>query len=206
MTGITPSHPIMSGLLSIDTRDVSILVFIDSGSDACFIDPAFIQEHNIPLCPVNPALLVYSLNDKLLHRVTAQSVPLTLTIENHVIKTQFLVMRSPYHPVVLGYPWLVQHRVHIEWGTGRMLGRSAQCAGTCLVSAVRQQHKVVAVEEIPDFNNVPPEYQDLHRVFNKTRATALPPHRPYDCSIELLPGSMPPKGCLFLLSVLEEKP
>lgn len=27
-----------------------------------------------------------------------------------------------------------------------------------------------------------------------------PSHRPYDCTIELLPGTSPPKGCIFSLS------
>ncbi len=37
------------------------------------------------------------------------------------------------------------------------------------------------------------------------RATSLPPHRPYDCSIELLPGTMPPRGRLYSLSAPERE-
>ena len=46
------------------------------------------------------------------------------------------------------------------------------------------------------------EYQDLKEVFNKARATSLPPHRPYDCAVNLLPGTSPP---LFSLSTPETK-
>lgn len=81
MTGITPSRPIVQALLSVDKHDIKVPMFIDSGSDACFMDQAFIQKHQIPLRIVNPALLVHSLNDKFLHCVTSHSVPLTLTIE-----------------------------------------------------------------------------------------------------------------------------
>ncbi|CAM4730306.1 unnamed protein product [Leuciscus chuanchicus] len=43
-------------------------------------------------------------------------------------------------------------------------------------------------EEAVDLSNVPAEYRDLKEVFSKSRAASLPPHRPYDCAIDLLPG------------------
>ncbi len=42
------------------------------------------------------------------------------------------------------------------------------------------------------------------RCFSKSRAASLPPHRPYDCAIDLLPGTTPPKGKLYSLSVSRE--
>ncbi len=42
-------------------------------------------------------------------------------------------------------------------------------------------------EEPGDLTGVPEEYHDLRAVFSRSRATSLPPHRPYDCSIDLLP-------------------
>ncbi|XDV18431.1 hypothetical protein PO909_024129 [Leuciscus waleckii] len=39
-----------------------------------------------------------------------------------------------------------------------------------------------------DLSNVPGEYFDLKEVFSKSRAASLPPHRPYDCAINLLAG------------------
>ncbi len=50
-----------------------------------------------------------------------------------------------------------------------------------------------------DLANVPEAYHDLRAVFSKSRASSLPPHRSYDCAIELLPGTYPPKGCLYSL-------
>ncbi|KAK2898059.1 hypothetical protein Q8A73_014439 [Channa argus] len=52
---------------------------------------------------------------------------------------------------------------------------------------------------------IPEEYLDLKEVFNKARATSLPPHRPYDCAIDLLPGTSPPRGRLFSLSAPEQE-
>ncbi len=40
-------------------------------------------------------------------------------------------------------------------------------------------------------SNVPKEYLDLKEVFSKSRAASLPPHRPYDCAIDLVAGMSP---------------
>ncbi len=54
-------------------------------------------------------------------------------------------------------------------------------------------------------SNVPKEYLDLKEVFSKSRAASLPPHRPYDCAIDLVPGMSPPKGRLYSLSAPERE-
>ncbi|XP_078794519.1 uncharacterized protein LOC101163464 isoform X2 [Oryzias latipes] len=51
-----------------------------------------------------------------------------------------------------------------------------------------------------DLSNVPACYHDLKNVFSKSKASALPPHRPYDCSIKLLNAAPLPKGRLYNLS------
>lgn len=55
-------------------------------------------------------------------------------------------------------------------------------------------------EEFLDPSSFPSCYVDLKQVFNKAKATSLPPHRPNDCSIDLLPGTSPPPGRLYSLS------
>ncbi|KAI2643080.1 Retrotransposon-derived protein PEG10 [Labeo rohita] len=45
------------------------------------------------------------------------------------------------------------------------------------------------LNEHMDLSNVPCEYLDLKGVFSKSRAASLPPHRPYDCAIDLLPAA-----------------
>ncbi|XP_034077337.1 uncharacterized protein LOC117549482 [Gymnodraco acuticeps] len=54
--------------------------------------------------------------------------------------------------------------------------------------------------DLPDLPNVPSCYHNLREVFSKTRASTLPPHRPYDCAIDLLPGAPIPKGRLYSIS------
>ncbi|KAK3569650.1 hypothetical protein QTP86_002648 [Hemibagrus guttatus] len=53
--------------------------------------------------------------------------------------------------------------------------------------------------------NLPGKYRDYQDVFIQTAATKLPPHRPWDCAIDLLPGAKLPKGKVYPLSIPENK-
>ncbi|KAI3373269.1 hypothetical protein L3Q82_006572 [Scortum barcoo] len=57
----------------------------------------------------------------------------------------------------------------------------------------------------PDLSRIPPCYHDLREMFNKAKATSLPPHRPWDCAIDLLPGAPIPKVRLYSISGPERK-
>lgn len=48
-------------------------------------------------------------------------------------------------------------------------------------------------KDFPDLLAVPPDYNDLKQVFSKSGLLSLPPHRPYDGAINLLPGTTPPE-------------
>ncbi|KAI3361475.1 hypothetical protein L3Q82_012950 [Scortum barcoo] len=64
---------------------------------------------------------------------------------------------------------------------------------------------VPAPGECPDLKGVPLCYHDLREVFSKTKAMSLPPHRPWDCPIDLLPGAPIPKARLYAISGPERK-
>ncbi len=59
--------------------------------------------------------------------------------------------------------------------------------------------------EIASRLNLPEEYRAFQDVFSKVAATKLPPHRPWDCAINLLPGTKLPKGRIYPLSIPERK-
>ena len=50
---------------------------------------------------------------------------------------------------------------------------------------------------------LPEIYAEFKGVFNKSRAEKLPENRPFNCSIDLVPGSSPPFGPLYNLSEKE---
>lgn len=47
------------------------------------------------------------------------------------------------------------------------------------------------------------EYYDLAKVFSKRESDTLPPHRPTDCAIEIMPGAKLPKPKLHSLTLRE---
>lgn len=51
--------------------------------------------------------------------------------------------------------------------------------------------------------SLPAKYQDFQDVFDKKKASTLPPHRPYDCAIDLEDGKAPPWGPIYGLSPAE---
>lgn len=67
------------------------------------------------------------------------------------------------------------------------------CHDQCLSQVFPLPVHSITVKEI----DLPVEYSDLAIAFSKNKA---PPHRSSDCSIDLLPGAMPPKGRIFPLS------
>ena len=94
---------------------------------------------------------------------------------------------------------LWRHTVRTWTGAWKheILGWSTRCDTRCLQEA---HSPATQVEAVPNLAKVPVEYQDLKEVFCKSRATCLPPHRPYDCAIKLKSGTTPPRGRLFSMS------
>ncbi|KAG1957249.1 retrotransposable element [Pimephales promelas] len=137
---------------------------VDSGAEGNFMDHGFAQRFNIPLLPLTSRIAVQALNGQDLPTISLITGPITLTTSgNHTETCSFYIMDSPLAPIVLGHPWLTEHNPKIDW-----LKKS---------------------EEAVDLSNVPVEYLDLKEVFSKSRAASLPPHRPYDCAIDLLSAS-----------------
>ncbi len=97
------------------------------------------------------------------------------------------------------------HNPHLNWSQNSILSWSEGCHAACLLSACPSVSCSVFQDEHMDLSNVPSEYLDLKGVFSKSRAASLPPHCPYDCAIDLLPGSSPPKGKLYSLSAPERE-
>lgn len=65
--------------------------------------------------------------------------------------------------------------------------------------------KSAGLGKASDLFAISAEYQDLREVFKSAYATSLPPHQSYDCAIDLLPGTAPPRGQLYSLSGPETK-
>ncbi len=190
--------------VSVKYKDTihSCSALVDSGAEGNFLDISVAAQWGIPAIPLPSPISVRSLNGLLLSSITHSTPSVSLVVSgNHREVIELYLLDSPGAPVVLGHPWLVQHNPHVDWSGNSVLSWSQSCLASCLGAALSSGclSSVFQVESA-DLSGVPAEYHDLCRVFSKSRATSLPPHRPYDCAIDLLPGTSPPKGRLYSLS------
>ena len=192
--------------ISWENESISIGALVDSGADDCLIDFEFATQAGIPLEPLPTPLAVQALNGCSLGKVTQQTIPLSLIVSgNHTETIRFKVLHSSSAPLVLGRPWLILHDPLISWASGEVKAWGESCFINCLRSATPPSSSLKPVSEPPILSNVPQEYHDLSAVFSKDSALSLPPHRPYDCAIDLLPGAPLPKSRLYNLSGPEKK-
>ncbi len=184
--------------LSWEGHQHLVQAMIDSGAAGDFLDLSLAKELGIPTQLLPHPQAVTALDGRPLEpgRVTEATQSLRLTIHQHQQEETFYLIDSPEYPVILGHPWLRRHNPWIDWSAGTILSWGSTCHLTCLSPSAPSSK----FQESVDLSRVPSSYHQFKAVFSKSRATSLPPHRPYDCAIELIPGSCPPRGRIFSLS------
>ncbi|XDV25611.1 hypothetical protein PO909_029502 [Leuciscus waleckii] len=162
---------------------------LDLGAEGNFMDRKLAHKLHIPVTTLTHSISVNTLNGQSLPSITLTTKPITLTTSgNHTETLSLILLNSPLAPVVLGHPWLALHNPRVDWCLNSISAWSTQCYKSCLASACQSVPVSVFQEEAVDLSNVPVEYLDLKEVFSKSCAASLPPHRPYDCAIDILPG------------------
>ena len=183
---------------------LSTPALIDSGADESFIDHQYALEVGLPIAPLEKSLSAFALDGHPMGPVTHRCDTLTLTVSgNHVESIRPYIINSPDTPFILGRPWLELHTPHVCWSSGRILSWSIPCHARCLRSAQTPSPVERPSPVPPDLTKVPADYHDLAEAFSKERACTLPPHRPYDCAIELRPDAQLPVSRLYNLSLPE---
>ncbi len=185
---------------------VQTTALLDSGAAGNFIDSEFVGQLHLKLNPCNSSLAVEALDGRPLSKgkILRLTEPVTLHIGTlHSEEIQFYVIHSPTHPLILGLPWLRTHDPQISWREGQITEWGPACQERCLSKITRKPNTDTTFPA--DTIKLPPEYADLIEVFSKRKASQLPAHRSVDCAIDLLPGTIPPKGRIFPLSQPESE-
>ncbi|KAL0150331.1 hypothetical protein M9458_054333 [Cirrhinus mrigala] len=191
--------------LTFNDTSVDTTALIDSGAAGNFIDAGFVKSNNLPLLSCSPHVAVAALDGRPLGsgRIQFTTDDIHLQIEpSHRETIRFFVITSPQTPVILGYPWLNQHGPSVSWTARTITHWSPYCQEHCLSTVVPPR-----ASPPPDntSNTIPSDYSDLLEAFSRTKAARLPPHRPGDCAIDLVPGTSPPRGRVFPLSRAESE-
>lgn len=186
---------------------ISLQVIIDSGACSCFLDTSLAPLPHIPLQNKKQGLQIHLADSSLpcSGPVTQETRPILTTTDcGHQEILCFDIICSPLFPIILGLPWLQAHDQQINWSKKEISFPSVYCSQPCFVPVSDNSASCLALQPVPDnLQHVPSVYHEFTDVFDKRKADKLPPHRSYDCPIELLPGSEIPFGCIFPLSKTE---
>ncbi|KAL0166739.1 hypothetical protein M9458_038583, partial [Cirrhinus mrigala] len=126
----------------------------------------------------------------------------------HVKRLSLLVLEEANVDIILGCPWLAQHHPDIHW-TPRMILRwrcqeeymkNLPDSGP-ISSTISLCSTTVESPNSQSIFQIPKEYRAFQDVFGKDH---LPPHQPWNCAIDLLPGAKLPKGHVYPLSTPEQ--
>ncbi|KAL0168612.1 hypothetical protein M9458_036834, partial [Cirrhinus mrigala] len=123
----------------------------------------------------------------------------------HTENIQLLVLEGATVDIILGRPWLVKHDPILSWGTGEILRWGKGCFPNCFPDLPRPIQKPIPVCVTSVEIKIPSIYSEFSDVFCPKRASQLPPHRPWDCAIDLVPDAPLPKGKIYPLSLPESK-
>ncbi len=209
--------PLLTVQLLTPHHSISVSALIDSGSSGNFISQNLLKRLNLPRKRQAQELKIETIQGKPLGRgrIKYRSPPVILQIGCfHQETLSFLVLEGPTVDLILGLPWLSQHSPAVRWESSEILQWSESCFQNCLsnvpkppVSPSSLQVNSTLVESPEPFekHSISSDYVAFQDVFSKQAATQLPPHRPWDCAIDLLPGAKLPKGRVYPLSIPERK-
>ncbi len=197
---------------------VSVNALLDSGSAGNFISGSLCRQLKIHTAINSKVYQVQSVTGKPLSRhnvrLTAGPVHLRVGIL-HEEDINLLVLEEATSDIILGRPWFALHEPQISWHTGDVLKWGNQCFPDCFPHLIQPSPQVnqplslnsTTIESPLEKQSIdiPQCYAHFSDVFCPKRASQLPPHRPWDCAIDLLPGESVPKGKIYPLSLPEQK-
>ncbi|KAL0161269.1 hypothetical protein M9458_044994, partial [Cirrhinus mrigala] len=201
--------------LTAENFSISVAALIDSGSAGNFIAGHTARQLRVKTTRLQVMYQIQSVTGQPLSKknVTHQTAPLRLqTGLCHEEEIQLLVLEGSTIDVVLGRPWLARHEPILSWGTGEVLKWGPHCWPKCFPQLPLQAPASIplcstSIESPIEKQSVeiPPCYEEFNDVFCPKRAARLPPHRPWDCAIDLLPAAQVPHGKIYPLSIPETK-
>uniref|UniRef100_A0A8C2JGB1 ribonuclease H n=1 Tax=Cyprinus carpio TaxID=7962 RepID=A0A8C2JGB1_CYPCA len=211
-------HPSVSTLLTIGVTlrsgdfDVAVTAIVDFGSAGSFISGNLVKTLKLQRTRTSKLYSIHAVTGETINKgyVTFQITPIILCVENiHQELFAPFVLENSQVEVIKGPHWLIQHQPTIDWKTGKIFNWGCTCITTSLTPS--PQPEPVSVNstsiESPQENlsiTIPPCYSSYEDMFSPTAASKLPPHRPWDCAIDLIPDETIPKGRIYSLSIPEQ--
>jgi hypothetical protein len=108
---------------------------IDCSTTGCFIDIEWAKLNNIPMHPLSKPILVYNVGGTANNASAMTDIAnIILYYQNHSEHTQLAVTHLGKQSLILGYNWVQNHNLEINWQTKdiKMSHCLLQCS-TCRV-------------------------------------------------------------------------
>ena len=191
---------------------LEVVTMIDSGATGNFIDANYCSKLNIPTIKKKKPESVRAVDGTMLTSglITHQTQSILLRCGQHSPEHQeeiyFDLIDAPQFGIILGMPWLTLHNPIIKWIERKVLFSSDWCQKNCLASFQKKDicsntHVIATAEE--QNTELPVEYQEFKDIFCEKSAEVLPPHRDYDCQIDLVAGAKIPCSRIYALTEKE---
>ncbi|KAI2645437.1 Transposon Tf2-6 polyprotein [Labeo rohita] len=187
----SPSEPepmiLESGRLTSAERQrrlTRVTALIDSGSAGNFISGTLCLQLHLQTKTTSKIYQIQPITGETTSptRIQCKCEPINLQIGIlHKEMIQLLVLEGANMDIILGRPWLIPRPVK-------------KCLPVFTTSVESIEKRSVKIPKI---------YSSFQDIFCPKRASQLPPHRPWDCAIDLIPDAPMPRGKIYLLSLPE---
>ena len=159
---------------------------IDSGATSCFIDNAFCENMGFNLVQKRKPITVEVIDGREISSgAITHEARLRLKYADQTEEAVFDVTKLGHNNLVLGLPWLERTNPLIDWSTKSV----HRTEGTTTTSDNIDESSRPADSKKNTALGVPDYCRKFVHLFEKGAAESLPPHRPYDCKIDLKPGA-----------------
>src|SRR5258708_524139 len=201
---------------------------LDLGLSHSFVNEAFAMENKLKFSYLpNPILLKMFDRSTPLNVSKKVQMPITFsTGEMHHLEL-FVTSLDENYSLILGYDWLAQHNLSIDWMETKITFRelknpkeklaSGEKIHICMVSTLMMA-KLCKDLGTPTFmissagliplqataantlDSIPVEYHNFCNIFSGEKAGTLAPHKPYDLQINIKEGVKPIHRPIYSLS------
>ncbi len=202
--------PIYEFSLKVENINSKAKILLDTGSQINLMDIYYVKDNKIPYIETNLPK-VSGIGGK--QNILGETLPISLTYDNHKCKTQFYVVDLPSYCAILGFEWISTHNPTIDFKNKTLTFNSNQCIENCLilphtyVTFIVEKENKPDNEELKEADNIkkilPAKLIPFKDVFDEKAAKELPPHRPYDCEIKLKPNAKLHYGPIYPLTEKE---
>ncbi|KAK9412177.1 hypothetical protein NXF25_003352 [Crotalus adamanteus] len=191
----------------VTSESMPFQALLDTGCTRCLISKGVVQQMRIRVTRLKSPIRFEQVDGSLLGGAptTLVTEPVRMDVGGHWEVIRFIVVPSMSEPVILGLAWLDKWTPTIWWADGSRHLRLAVGPQPLPSYDHNKDRQVDASKPLQERGTLeyPQVYNDLAAVFSEQECDSLPPHRPTDCAIELVPGAKLPKPRMYPMTFAE---